>query len=81
MSIYNNDGSKYVTISMEDFPLVGIWTPYYSETNSTAPFLCIEPWYGLADSINSNKIYKDKKFINKLSKGKVFTASYNINIH
>lgn len=38
MSIYNNDGSKYVTISMEDFPLVGIWTPYYSETNSTAPF-------------------------------------------
>ncbi|HBH0152239.1 TPA: aldose 1-epimerase family protein, partial [Clostridioides difficile] len=81
VSICNNDGSKYVTISMEDFPLVGIWTPYYSETNSTAPFLCIEPWYGLADSINSNKIYKDKKFINKLSKGKVFTASYNINIH
>ncbi|EQF22824.1 aldose 1-epimerase family protein [Clostridioides difficile CD160] len=81
VSICNNDGSKYITLSMLDFPLVGIWTPYYSESNSTAPFLCIEPWYGLADSMYSNKIYKDKKFINKLSKGKVFTASYSINIH
>ncbi|KPI46436.1 aldose 1-epimerase family protein [Clostridioides difficile] len=81
VSICNNDGGKYITLSMQDFPLVGIWTPYYSETNSTAPFLCIEPWYGLADSIHSNKIYKDKKFINKLGKGKIFTASYNINIH
>lgn len=81
VSICNNNGSKYITLSMQDFPLVGIWTPYYDETNSTAPFLCIEPWYGLADSIHSNKIYKDKKFINKLGKGKVFTASYSINIH
>ncbi|NJI81237.1 aldose 1-epimerase family protein [Clostridioides difficile] len=81
VSICNNDGGKYITLSMQDFPLVGIWTPYYSETNSTAPFLCIEPWYGLADSIHSNKIYKDKKFINKLGKGKIFTASYGINIH
>lgn len=81
VSICNNDGGKYITLSMQDFPLVGIWTPYYSETNSTAPFLCIEPWYGLADSIHSNKIYKDKKFINKLGKGKIFTASYSINIH
>lgn len=81
VSICNNDGGKYITLSMQDFPLVGIWTPYYSESNSTAPFLCIEPWYGLADSIHSNKIYKDKKFINKLGKGKIFTASYNINIH
>ncbi|UDN61743.1 aldose 1-epimerase family protein [Clostridioides sp. ES-W-0016-02] len=81
VSICNNDGSKYITLSMLDFPLVGIWTPYYSETNSTAPFLCIEPWYGLADSIHSNKIYKDKKFINKLGKGKIFTTSYSIDIH
>lgn len=81
VSICNNDGSKYITLSMQDFPLVGIWTPYYSETNSTAPFLCIEPWYGLADSIHSNKIYKNKKFINKLGKGKIFTTSYSINIH
>lgn len=80
VSICNDKDSECLTISMKNFPLVGIWTPYYSETNSTAPFLCIEPWYGLADSIHSNKIYKDKKFINKLDKGKFFTASYSINI-
>lgn len=79
--ICNNDGSKYVIIFMEDFFLVGIWIFYYSEINFIVFFLCIEFWYGFVDSINFNKIYKDKKFINKFSKGKVFIVFYNINIY
>ena len=45
------------------FSIGGIWTPYYEDANSTAPFVCIEPWYGLADNINSNKIYKEKNIL------------------
>ena len=67
--------------NLKDFPLVGIWSPYYEDTNSTAPFVCIEPWYGLADNINSNKIYKEKKYINKLNIGDIFEASYYIEIN
>lgn len=69
-----------IKVNLKDFPLVGIWTPYYESTNSTAPFICIEPWYGLSDGGNSNKIYKDKKYINKLNISEVFEVSYYIEI-
>ena len=26
-----------------------------------APFLCIEPWYGIADEVNPAKDFKDKR--------------------
>ena len=70
-----------IKVNLKDFPMVGIWTPYYEDNNSTAPFVCIEPWYGLADNINSNKIYKEKKYINKLNIGDIFEASYYIEIN
>lgn len=70
----------FLKVTFNDFPLVGVWTPYYKETNSTAPFLCIEPWYGLCDSVSSNKIYKDKKYINSLNVNEVFETSYDIEV-
>ena len=87
--IYTNiDGIKMkskkedylVNVEFKDFPLVGIWSPYCKETNSMAPFICIEPWYGLCDNINSDKIFKNKKFINKLKSKEIFNTSYSISI-
>ena len=87
--IYTNiDGIKIkpkkedyvVNVEFKDFPLVGIWSPYYKETNSTAPFICIEPWYGLCDNINSDKIFKNKKFINVLKSNESFNTSYSISV-
>lgn len=80
LSIKNKKEDNYIKVSFEDFPLVGIWSPYYKDENLTAPFICIEPWYGLADSVNSDKIYKNKKFINKLNVGETFTTDYAIEI-
>lgn len=80
VSLKSSKGEFYININIKDFPLVGIWTPYYKDTNSTAPFICIEPWYGLADSVDSNKIYKNKKYINKLNIGESFEVSYDIEI-
>lgn len=80
LSIKNKKEDNYIKVSLEDFPLVGIWSPYYKDENLTAPFICIEPWYGLADSVNSDKIYKNKKFINKLNVGETFTTDYAIEI-
>lgn len=75
---YNSD--NFINVSLENFPLVGIWTPYYPDTNSTAPFLCIEPWYGLSDNINADKVFKNKNYINRLSVNNKFTVSYDISI-
>ncbi len=39
-----------ITLSHKDMPYVGIWSPYPKE----APFVCIEPWCGIADTVNSS---------------------------
>lgn len=80
ISIHSNKSNEFIKLDFKDFPLVGVWTPYYKDSNSTAPFLCIEPWYGLADNINSNKQYMDKDYINKLNIGEIFKTSYSISI-
>lgn len=80
ISLKSRKEEYYIKVSFKDFPLVGIWSPYYKDTSSTAPFICIEPWYGLADSTNSNKIYKNKRYINKLNIGEAFETSYSIEI-
>lgn len=80
VSLKSKNCNESINVNFENFPLVGIWTPYYKETNSTAPFLCIEPWYGLADSLNSDKVFKNKNYINKLCIEETFSASYSINV-
>lgn len=80
INLKNKNEEEYLKVSFNNFPLVGIWTPYYKENDSTAPFLCIEPWYGLCDSVDSDKIYKNKKYINSLEIGEVFETSYSIEI-
>lgn len=48
-------------VSFPDFPFVGIWT----KTN--APFICIEPWLGLADSHHTSGKLEEKEGILSLT--------------
>jgi len=80
INIKSKKEDYFVNVEFKDFPLVGIWSPYYKETNSVAPFICIEPWYGLCDNINSDKIFKNKKFINVLKSNESFNTSYSISV-
>lgn len=80
ISLKSKKEDYFINVSFKDFPLVGIWSPYYKDTNTIAPFICIEPWYGLCDNINSDKIFKNKAFINKLKSQDTFNASYSISI-
>lgn len=80
ISICSKNTNQSVNVKFVNFPFVGIWSPYYKENNSIAPFLCIEPWYGIADSVSSNKDYKSKLGINRLASNEVFEISYQIEI-
>jgi len=55
---------------------LGIW----SKTNE-APFICIEPWYGVADFLEHNKDFKTKEGILKLDEKKSFECSYVMEIN
>lgn len=67
-----------IEVDLTDFPFVGIWSPYNHENNSIAPFICIEPWYGIADTKEHNGDFKNKLAINKLSEKEFFLKSYSI---
>lgn len=80
VTIKSNHNDMSLKVSFKDFPFVGIWSPFYSETKTMAPFVCIEPWYGIADSVAATKIFKEKLGINKLEAGEEFKASFEITI-
>lgn len=45
ISIKSDLTSASVKLSYDEMPFVGLWSPYAKE----APFVCIEPWCGIAD--------------------------------
>ncbi|MFS3915425.1 aldose 1-epimerase family protein [Bacillus australimaris] len=67
-----------VEVDLTGFPFVGIWSPYDQEKGTMAPFVCIEPWYGIADMEETNGQYKEKFGIQTLEKNEIFQAAYTI---
>ena len=71
----NTQNDRFVKIDFKDFPYLGIWSK-----PTGAPFLCIEPWHGVADNINHNKDIKLKEGVITLKAQEVFRSTYSIEI-
>ena len=67
------DKTPYITVTF-DAPLFGIWSP----ANTGAPFVCIEPWYGRCDTINSPDELNQKEYVNALNEAECFERSYTL---
>lgn len=63
-----------LSVQFEGFPYLGIWT------KPNAPFLCIEPWCGLADNVNHNGNIFEKEGINFLQAKETFSKTIKIKI-
>lgn len=72
LSLKNIHNSYEVKVSLKEFPWLGIWAPV------GAPFVCIEPWCGVADFADHNGDLTKKDAINKLSKNEVFVRTMEI---
>jgi hypothetical protein len=66
------DNTPVVTVSSSDFPHWGFWS------KPGAPFFCIEPWAGLADSINATGNLRDKDGIELLVQNQTKQFSFSI---
>lgn len=64
-----------VEVDFPNFPYLGIWTK-----PGTYSFICIEPWYGVADSIDADGNILKKEGIQLLEPGESFTCDYNIKV-
>ncbi|MGO3732903.1 MAG: aldose 1-epimerase family protein [Vagococcus sp.] len=65
-----------VKLSYDNFPFVGFWSPYPKKS----PFVCIEPWSGIADAVDSTGDIETKFGMNYLKKNDVFSQSFDITI-
>lgn len=75
-SIRSEKSCHSVTLSYNDMPYVGIWSPYPKE----APFVCIEPWCGIADTLNASGNLIEKYGINQLAANELFKTKYSITV-
>lgn len=76
-SILSDKTKHGISVSFTDFPYVGIWSPAKLE----APLVCIEPWYGIADTADASGLLEEKLGIQHLQAGEVFNCDYTIAVH
>jgi galactose mutarotase-like enzyme len=75
VSLVDNDHKVWLTFEFDGFPYLGIWSK-----NSTSPFVCIEPWFGIADQASHNGDLTQKEGIMTLLGNTKFECSYSIKI-
>jgi galactose mutarotase-like enzyme len=75
MSIKSDKTPHGLTMDFEGFPYFGIWAA------KDAPFVCLEPWCGVADSVLTTQNIVEKEGINLLAIDSVFERSWSIQVY
>ncbi|MEP7263302.1 MAG: aldose 1-epimerase family protein [Bacteroidota bacterium] len=75
ISIKNNKDEHGLDFHFSNYPYFGIWAA------ANADFVCLEPWYGVTDSVSSDRKLMTKNGINKLEKNTFFTCSWSITVY
>ena len=84
--VFKNPSSSVVSIKSKKtehgldfdfsgFPYLGLWAA------KGADFVCIEPWCGIADSVNANQQLTEKEGINKLAAGNDWQRSWTVGFY
>lgn len=68
--------TPFLTMYFKGFPYYGIWSK-----SSSSPFVCLEPWYGIADHSSHNNVLAEKEGIIKLDEGELFQCDYTLTVH
>ena len=63
---------KGIEFNFPGFPYLGVWAA------KDADFVCIEPWCGIADPVNSSQQLTEKEGINRLAPQGIFERSWGV---
>lgn len=66
ITLINAEHEKIVSVRVQDFPYYGIWS------KSPYPFICLEPWVGVADNVNATGELVEKEGIQQLESMEIF---------
>ena len=72
--ILNHKNQHGLKLSFPGFPYMGIWN------SGNAPFVCIEPWCGIADNVNATGNLQEKEGINTLPPHEIFERTWSIEL-
>lgn len=71
LTLENKSRTYGLVFEFENFQQFGIWT------KPQAPFLCLEPWNGFADSVVGQVEFKDKPGLIQLKSNETFTCQFS----
>ncbi|UAB83913.1 aldose 1-epimerase family protein [Zunongwangia sp. SCSIO 43204] len=74
VSLKSKNHGSILSVSYDDFKNLGVWA------KPGAPYVCIEPWLGIADVEGTDQNFKTKEGIIELETGKDYSATYTITI-
>jgi len=74
IKLYSEKDKHGLKFMFEGFPYFGIWAA------KDAPFLCLEPWCGIADNIHHNYQLTDKEGINQLAAGAIWKRTWSVEL-
>jgi galactose mutarotase-like enzyme len=72
IGIISSKSKHGLTMQFDGFPFYGIWS------TQDADFVCLEPWYGIADSVDSSGELQDKEGIQNLIPQAVWERSWSV---
>lgn len=75
VTLKSRKSEREVQLDFENFPYLGIWSQ-----SAEAPFICLEPWQGIADSVDSSGKLEEKEGIKQLAAGEQFKCTHIITI-
>ena len=74
VQLRSKNHSTYLQVEFNDFNYLGLWA------KPNAPFICIEPWLGISDSVNATKELIEKEGILSLKPLKEKLSMFSINL-
>lgn len=75
IALKSRKSPRSVSVRFAGFPYLGIWSK-----PSGAPFVCLEPWCGVTDSVDHSGILSEKEGIYSLEPGQEFWRKFSIEI-
>lgn len=76
ISLKSKQHKHAVSVSIEGFPYIGIW----SKPKSKAPFVCLEPWFGITDQEEGAHDFTEKEGVICLEPNKQFDCKFSIQV-
>ncbi|NBA01837.1 aldose 1-epimerase family protein [Erysipelothrix rhusiopathiae] len=76
VTLINKNTQESVTVAYEGFDYLALWRP--CKEGVMAPFVCIEPWVGIADEYGGYPDIREKLGIKRLQKGDDIVHQYTV---